>query len=474
MATTKKSLSARIAAGFGAVAVATAAVLGGALPASAAPDNVDPNAIGSITLHKFAEPDVATGLANDGSVVDTSGLTPLTGVEFTVERVTGIDLSTNAGWDAAAALTPATAGPLAPVETLATNASGVAVFDELPVGVYLVTETASGPNQIAIQTAPFLVSVPLPLNNTWLYDVHVYPKNSTTSITKEVDDSAAYGLGDQVTWSISVDVPEVAANDTLDEFRITDALDSRLTFVSGSIELSEQGTTAADPRQPVALIYGTHYTATPGPNYSVEFTAAGRNLLAGLDRAKIDIQAVTTVSTLGDGMIDNTATLVVNGTTFTTAPKRTEWGTIAILKHETGDQAAVLAGAEFQVFASEADALAMTNPVEVSGATTFSSGDNGVAFVPGLRAGVQYWIVETKAPVGYQVSSTPIPAYTVVAGDVSATSVDVRVANSQVSAYTLPITGGTGQAAFMIGGAGLLLGALGFMLIRRRKAQADA
>ncbi|MCH1881988.1 SpaH/EbpB family LPXTG-anchored major pilin [Agrococcus sp. ARC_14] len=463
MATNKKSVTARVAAGLGAAAVATFAVLGGALPASAAPSNIDPAAVGSISVHKFAEPADATGLPNNGTVVDTTGLTPLVGVEFTVERVTGIDLTTNAGWDAAAALTPATAGPLAAVDAITTDATGTAVFDELPLGVYLVTETAPGANQIAIETAPFLVTVPLPQNNTWLYDVHVYPKNSLTAIDKIVDDSAARGLGDEISWTITADVPEIAADDTLSSFVIADSLDARLGYVSATV-------TGVN----VSLVAADYQLVQSGQDVSVTFTTAGLTKLAAANAASVEVEILTTVDVLGDGVIENDASLTVNDNTFDATAASTEWGTIAILKHETGDQAAVLAGAEFQVFASEAAAVAGTDPIVVDGVDTFVSGDNGIAFVPGLRAGVEYWIVETKAPVGYQITATPIPAYTVVAGDVSATSVDVTVANPQVPAYALPITGGSGQVAFMIGGAGLILGAVGFALIRRRKAKAQA
>ncbi|WP_347755740.1 SpaH/EbpB family LPXTG-anchored major pilin [Agrococcus sp. ProA11] len=475
MASTKKSLTARIVAGFGAAAIATFAVLGGALPASAAPDNIKIDELGSITVHKFVEPAVATGLANDGSVVDTTGLTALEGVEFTVERVTNIDLSTTAGWMAAEALTPATttAANLALVGAVETNAAGVAEFEDLPIGVYLVTETATGPNQIAVKAAPFLVSVPLPLNNTWLYDVNVYPKNSITSIDKTVDDSSAYGLGDEVSWTITADVPEVATAADLASFVISDSLDARLGYVSATVT----GTG-------VTLVPADYTLVQDGQDVTVTFTPAGLAKLAAANAASITVEIVTTVDEivtavdgLESGIINNTANLAVNGGSFDSSVVSTEWGTIAILKYEaredSDDMTGVLQGAEFQVFASEAEALALTNPIEVDGEDTFTSGENGIAFVPGLRADVEYWIVEIKAPVGYEVSPTPIPAYTVTAGDVEATTVDVRVANSQVPAYALPVTGGSGQAAFMIGGAGLLLGALGFMLIRRRKAQAD-
>ena len=71
------------------------------------------------------------------------------------------------------------------------------------------------------------------------------------------------------------------------------------------------------------------------------------------------------------------------------------------------------------------------------------------------------------------LDTTPQP-FTAVTGDVAVDSVDLAFANDQVPTYALPITGGEGQAAFMIGGAGLLLGALGFALMRRRKVQAEA
>lgn len=474
MASTKKSMTVRVAAGLGAVALATLTVLGGALPASAAPDNIQPGQLGSITVNKFAEPATGTGLASDGTVVDTTGLTALGGVEFTVERVTGIDLTTDAGWAAAAALTPATVveADLELVDSIETSATGVAVFDELPIGVYLVTETDPGDHSIAVETAPFLVSIPMAADNGWLYDVEVYPKNSLASIEKSVDDSAARGLGDEVTWMIKVSVPEIASNDTLDEFRITDTLDPRLTLVDADLVLTVPGAGPGDPRQQVALTYGTHFTATDSSGYAVAFTPAGRDLLAGLNGAEITIEGVTTVSELGDGIIQNLASVTVNGTSFSSAPVQTSWGTLAILKHVTGDEARVLAGADFQVFATEADAIARTNPISVAGQSTFTSLDSGIAFVPGLKAG-SYWIVEMKAPSGYQLVQTPI-AVTVDAGDVTETSVDVSVANAQVPAYTLPVTGGSGQAAFMVGGFGLLAGAMGFALLRRRKAQQDA
>ena len=60
-----------------------------------------------------------------------------------------------------------------------TNASGVAEFKDLPLGIYLVVETTS-PAIVTDPCDPFLISVPMTTDgDDWLYNVHVYPKNST-------------------------------------------------------------------------------------------------------------------------------------------------------------------------------------------------------------------------------------------------------------------------------------------------------
>lgn len=71
-----------------------------------------------------------------------------------------------------------------------TDATGVTTFDQLEVGLYLVVETTK-PAAVTEAVAPFLVSVPMTrvgedgktAPTEWLYDIHVYPKNSTQTGT---------------------------------------------------------------------------------------------------------------------------------------------------------------------------------------------------------------------------------------------------------------------------------------------------
>lgn len=71
-----------------------------------------------------------------------------------------------------------------------TDATGVTTFNQLEVGLYLVVETTK-PAAVTEAVAPFLVSVPMTrvgksgkdAPTQWLYDIHVYPKNSTQTGT---------------------------------------------------------------------------------------------------------------------------------------------------------------------------------------------------------------------------------------------------------------------------------------------------
>lgn len=67
-----------------------------------------------------------------------------------------------------------------------TDEKGVVKFDNLPIGLYVVMET-SKPASVTQAVKPFLVSIPMTRKGEvkkgeeWLYDVVVYPKNSTTT-----------------------------------------------------------------------------------------------------------------------------------------------------------------------------------------------------------------------------------------------------------------------------------------------------
>ena len=507
-----------ILASIGAAATALLLAFGGASAAQAAPSSLpDPGATGSINIHKFEQPATA-GDESTGAVRDTTGLTAIPGVTFTVTPITNLDLTKNAGWQAASRLTldaatgriagngtdgkPAQLGTALPPQT--TNAAGDATFADLPLGMYLVQETQAPAG--VTKAAPFLVTVPLTDPDTrdaWITDIHVYPKNSTVKAEKSVQDERATKVGDAISWTITGDLPRTANADgsfaAPTGYRVVDELDARLALTKTEVSLT------AGP----ALVEGTDYFVdTVGNTVTIDFQAPGLAKLgtaAADPQAKVRVVLTTTVisladGTIGDGKITNTAVVFPNKDSFEVKPGEpggpvvtpeveSRWGDVLISKVSTQDAAAKLAGAKFQVFTSEADAkqagTAAAKPVAINGVDTFETAADGTVRISGLHVsdfvnGAEissaddyryYWIVEVEAPKGYELLAEPIRT-TVTAGGTAVEALTVENAPKNAG-FELPLTGAAGTWMFTIAGL-LVIGGGIAMLLRRRKADRAA
>ena len=173
---------------------------------------IDASKKGSITIHKYlVKGDLPTGGSNYGEeLTDTSKLKEADGTDY--EAAEGVGFSIYKVMDAkdlvayydgkyegtepsATAYTVDADGEQA---TLGTNhynrvgreqktaPDGTTTFSNLELGLYLVVETTK-PKSVTSAVTPFLVSVPMTKVGAdgkadptqWLYDIHVYPKNST-------------------------------------------------------------------------------------------------------------------------------------------------------------------------------------------------------------------------------------------------------------------------------------------------------
>ncbi|WP_460490492.1 SpaH/EbpB family LPXTG-anchored major pilin, partial [Corynebacterium nasicanis] len=138
---------------------------------------IDPTRLISLTIRK-AKPNPF-----DETPGNTLPWAPVEGVTFTIQRVQGVDLTTQEGWDLAHSLTVAQAiarGLEAPISAV-TNAQGEAYFTGLPVGLYYVVETPRHLDGYRYHTAaPFLLTLPTGDVDgvTWDYDVVVVAKGS--------------------------------------------------------------------------------------------------------------------------------------------------------------------------------------------------------------------------------------------------------------------------------------------------------
>nr|WP_195969104.1 SpaH/EbpB family LPXTG-anchored major pilin [Cellulomonas hominis] len=485
----------------GRLRAAAALLAGGALALTGmgvanAATTIDPTESASLTIHKYEQPTTATGLPNDGRELDPSvlaGLTALPGVEFTAKQVPGIDLTTNAGWEAAADMTSAeAAAAVASVTGVSgtTAADGTLTFSGLPLGLYYVAETYVPMGVTA--AAPFLVTLPLtdPVDNaSWMYDVHVYPKNSTTHTDKTIQDEDAVAVGDDVLWQITSTIPVGGT----DGFKMVDLLDARLTYKSVAVRIGA-----------TTLTEGTHYTVTTPDvggrtQVSVQLTAAG--LAIANDNLGQAIVFDLTTTVVGTGEIANEADIYNNQTDIDnedpsdttggcepgdedcepTDPPVTKFGELTISKVDATNSATLLAGAVFQVYTSESDALSGTNPVTINGVSSWTSGADGKVSISGLRYSnwengaelpaadwQHYWLVETTAPAGYELLAAPVQ-FDVTSND--ATVIDLTVENVEADAgFTLPLTGGSGIALLMIGGTALIVGAIMIGARNRRAA----
>lgn len=171
---------------------------------------IDTTKKGSITIYKRAESGTPSTTAGTGEKVESPNGEPLPNAGFSIYTVLGTDelvayyngLSTGAATEVTVDscfnnATSRTEGNLKSnisaakfgEEKFTDAGEGKVVFDELPVGLYLVIETTS-PAAVTKKVDPFLISIPMTRigadaaetvnknQESWLYDVTVYPKNS--------------------------------------------------------------------------------------------------------------------------------------------------------------------------------------------------------------------------------------------------------------------------------------------------------
>ncbi|EYT56243.1 hypothetical protein H490_0102975 [Leucobacter sp. UCD-THU] len=506
-------------AAVAALGIGAAALVGGAAPAAqAAPGDIDPDRIGTLTVHVLTQPTPPTGVPGDGSELPAlpEGSFPVKGVTFEFERVTEIggvpvDLTTDAGWamvqpylDDPAAL--AAASPtLVPVWRGTTGgdgpAAGTVTLRALRVGLYLVQQVEK-PASMTSDVQPFLVTAPMPTQQPGVfnYDIHAYPKAIAPGVVKTVDDGAAHALGDLVKWTITGNVPHVTP--APHQYEVLDILPSGLVYADDPAPTVTIRPTAGPP---IELSAPGDFTIEPSPtSVWMRMEQPGLDALrtAG-DGAQVDFTLATRVASVPTrGELANNAALWLNDEHLNASTTRTYWGSARVNKMiEGGDpaeQADRLAGAGFQVFESEGAARDAVAQVEaglpVTGALEFAEGsgvsedgktfvtsdqgaDHGFAVIRGLKsspAGVKYWLVETSAPAGYVASGEPIEITVHPGRNPSGAGSIVSIENRQREAGALPVLGGAGGITIGAAGAILIAGGVLFAVFGRRTKTAAA
>ena len=497
-----------------AVMVAMLVALMIAVPAMADPL---PPATGNLHIHKFIGG--PTGGVVDGQELNTgswSDAVAVNGVKFDLYKI-----NTSSGIPASGGIYLLNGStlevyssfgvlqgtfPVTSAGSVTTAGNGLASANGLTQGMYLVIEDTSAPGPIvnaatgeqmfiSSAMAPFVVAVPMtnPLGSGWLGDVHVYPKNEALSVEKEVDTNEAVVVGDIIGYKIKVSVPGDIA--TGEKFDVYDKFDVALDYVANSVEVT---TIPAGPSfiEGAAGDYMVSYESS-NRTLTVSFTENGRVKLGGHPQVLVAFKTKVNALILEkiDLEVSNTGQVEFvdeDGTSYKgeSGGGGTKIYTSAIQVTKLNELGAALNGSSFKIATSQENADAgrflridgegvIHNYPATEWTALGSSGDyeispGNIARFVGLRDTVNnvpqtYYVVESKAPNGYNLLSSPVVV------TFSGEEVDhiqyVQVTNSK--GFILPVTGGVGTIAFTVIGIALLGSAIILVISRKRKSNKE-
>ncbi|WP_434726131.1 SpaH/EbpB family LPXTG-anchored major pilin [Trueperella pyogenes] len=355
------------------------------------------------------------------------------------------------------------------IGTEKTAGGGKIDWTGLKVGVYLLTEEDS-PVSAGVsynKAAPSLVFLPTtdPKGDKWIYEdgtksqyaVWVYPKNSKNVDKKTVKD-ANVQVGDRIEYTISANVPAVtklkdaiptdgdpATRDyNLNQFGFLDNLDDKLSFTQADVDGHLSVTFGAAQEDAEKLTNNSDYKVVvsgeaTGQVIKVALTEAG---LAKVANKKAELPAGSDLNVYltfkpevkAQGIVPNTSYVFKNtgegagkvnpddltpGTGKRTNTTVSAWGQIKIIKKDHEDKG--LNDAVFTVYGSTPEGKIDEKKVIKTDVTTKNvDGVDGIAKVSlhvndvadDLQTGTaqykKYFLVETKAPNGYELNREPI------------------------------------------------------------------
>ena len=319
--------------------------------------------------------------------------------------------------------------------------------------------------------------------------------NSKPAIEKFIDKSEAQGtaLVKQTTvnhtsaddydyYVIKVSTPNVDMK-TLSTFTVTDNITNVFTSsVAVTKVVDENGDTVV----PVLATGGySSNVQFNGNSWDVTVTFSTESNSDFDKNADYFIYIRCKINSAADTTITNSSTLeytqdTANATNVTMDSDETSIGVGGYELKKVNENNAALAGAEFKLYATLADANAGTNALTVydvntsTFTTTFASGNDGLIKIRDIYYGDDisndtrdYYIVETKAPsADYNLLSTPIKI-TIGRGSGSLANTETVIKN--VKKTTLPLTGGNGAFIWTILGIVFVSMAGGMLLISKKK-----
>ena len=341
-------------------------------------------------------------------------------------------------------------------------ADGKATATGLGLGYYFVTST-NGALCNLTTTNPTVT----------IHDKNDMPFSKT-------DDKVSAEVGQTVNYTITGKVPDYTGFTTY-TYLVTDTMTDGLTF----------------QKDVKVFVGGTDVTSACTCTYDAEGNANKFTVSIPVMEYRIGADITVTYSALVNEkavaqISKNSATLTYSNNpstgeeTTTTSVEETVYSSkIAIVKVETGNENKKLKDAEFILY-KKAPTAADPNAIQyykkwddtdttkavswvdtIDKATTVKTNENGEASFEGLADGT-YYLVETKAPAGYNQLTGPVEVPVNGATQLTATATVENQAGT-----LLPSTGGMGTTVFYVLGAVLVVGAGVLLVTKKRMSQGE-
>lgn len=329
-------------------------------------------------------------------------------------------------------------------EGLKTNADGKIIVDDLAYGAYYFTEVATNNGYVlGSKRTDFSIDESGVVTEDGERSGEIVEVNVENFVEPEIEKEINVGAtnrGEEVTYTLTTDLPgDITEYKT---FEITDVLDGRLSYVTGTWAVS--GVDAA-------AITFTHN----GQELSWEINDFAA--FAGVSQVVITFDAKIAEDAPANQVINNKASIEFENKHGNGGDKETDdvpliptAGSLIIIKQD-GDTDARLQGAEFELRDAQGNKIAR-GTTDGDGVINFGELDYG-----------EYTLHETKAPNDYRKLLNPI--------DVSVNSdkdEHTIVVDNFKSGWDLPKTGGIGTMLFTLIGLTFMAAALG-LYFRRRK-----
>lgn len=354
------------------------------------------------------------------------------------------------------------------------TAEGSATISNLKLGYYLVDSTVGALCEL----------------NTTKPSVEITDKNPTPTIEKKVQEDSNGSWGDVNDADIDQTVnfkSTVSAKPGARKYVVHDKMDSQLEFVSvtsitaGAATLTEGDYTVVRTGLNDGCTFHIVFTET-----YLDSITKDTNIVINYT-AKLTSDAVAGTGYDNDTWLDygdNQHTEHDTTTTYT-------WKLPIYKYHMNGETQKALAGAEFILYKGSEeenrDYAQVTNG-KLTGwtrtqtdATKLVSGEDGMIAVEGLDADT-YYLVETKAPGGYNKLAGPVKVeishtVSVEGADMTHTlkqdtTVVEKVEIENKSGTELPSTGGIGTTIFYVLGSILVIGAVVLLITKKRMSAA--